>query len=103
MLLFMRCTSCNVDLGSRSKAAIAVMVAGDEVIHSYFYCPFCELWSIEHYQDHFISGDTDIWSSGPFDPEVGERCVALVRSCPEPQSKLCNCESHRLLYRGTPP
>lgn len=98
----MICTHCNADLGWLPQASIAILVAGDEVVHAYFRCAACGLWSIEHLHDHFMTGETQTWHTGPYSDEIGRRCIELVEACPAPRSKLCDCASHAMLYDGTP-
>jgi hypothetical protein len=99
----MQCLACHEPhpAGRRPDAAIAVFVAGDEVIFSYWRCAACGAFSVEAWHDRFL-GDADAHWIGPVAPALGERCLALVAACPSPQDKLCGCPSHRALYTGLP-
>ena len=101
----MNCTKCRTNLGGPKArdAGIAVLVGnGNEVIHSYFYCEGCGSWSIEHFEDDFMTGDTSVWTTGPLRQEEGLRCTTLIEKCPDPMNKHCRCEAHAALLRGVP-
>jgi hypothetical protein len=97
----MDCAACHQPLG-KAEAAIAIFVMGDEYIYSYFACRSCGSWTVRSYHDRFL-GDDSVDVLGPFPAAVGERAVALVRACPAPMSKGCECASHQALYYGLPP
>lgn len=94
----MSCQRCGQPV-SNARAAIAIFVAGDEYIYSYFWCERCELYSVEGYHDRFM-GDSEAFFLPPISREEGDRAVALIRACPDPRDKLCDCASHRALYTG---
>lgn len=96
-----KCLECDYEFSENEKraAGIAILVMGDEYIYSYWYCTKCKLYSIESYHDRFM-GEDSITFMGPFPKEVGDRCVALVKKCPDPMDKHCDCESHKALYHG---
>jgi hypothetical protein len=95
----MICTGCGRSLG-KAEAAIAIFVMGDEYLYSYFACG-CGACTVESYHDRFL-GEDEVSVLGPFPREVGERAVALIRACPSPMDKLCDCRSHQALYYGVP-
>lgn len=97
----MDCAHCSKPLPQRALAAISILVAGDEYIYSYFQCSACGGYSVEGFHDAFM-GDSEAWRLPPITPEVGERCVALARACPDPGNKHCRCASHQALYHGIP-
>ena len=99
----MQCIQCRTTFPdrSRSDAAISIFVMGDEYIYSYWFCGTCQTYTVERYHDRFM-GEDDISYLPPISKEVGDRCVDLVRACPRPYDKNCNCASHRALYHGVP-
>jgi hypothetical protein len=78
----------------RPAGAIAVEVAGDEYIESFFFCGTCGVYTQESYCDQFLAEDT-VNVSGPIAKEAGDRLVELIRKCPDPMDKKCTCDSHR--------
>ena len=93
----MNCITCKADLGRKPRAAIALFVSGDERIRSYFWCNRCGVYTGEDYHDRFL-GDSDAHTYGPITAADGDRAVALIAKCPEPQNKFCSCTSHQELY-----
>ena len=100
-LWLMNCANCDEYIGEIKDqiASIAMLVMGDEYIYSYFRCSACEMYTAERYYDRFMGG-TDISLMLPFEKEQGEKIIALIRDCPEPNSKFCECDSHQALYTG---
>ena len=96
----MNCAACGSPLG-KAEAAIAIFVMGDEYAYSYFACAACGQYTVESYHDRFL-GEDSVDVLGPFPTKVGEKAVALVRACPSPQDKNCDCPSHQALYYGLP-
>ncbi|MCU0722946.1 MAG: hypothetical protein MUC63_04925 [Planctomycetes bacterium] len=98
----MKCAHCGIEIPEGApEAAIAIFVLGDEVIYSYRPCPACRWTLVRGLHDHFM-GDTQAFDVATVPPDVGARCVELVRKCPNPQSKYCECDSHKALYYGLP-
>ncbi len=99
----MKCLKCGSEFqaGQRAKAVICIFVMGDEYIYSYFPCAHCGYYTIESYCDRF-SGEEEASFLQPVPREVGEKCVELIRACPNPRDKTCGCPSHKALYYGTP-
>lgn len=79
----------------------SVDVAGDDHVYTYFACGGCGALSVECYHDRFL-GDADVTWLGPFPAAVGERVAALLRACPDPHDRWCECPAHRALYTGVP-
>jgi hypothetical protein len=94
-----QCIACKAELGRKPRAAIAVLVAGDERIHSWFWCSRCGVYTCEHFHDRFM-GESDVHVFGPIDADEGERILALVAACPDPSDKFCSCPSHSALLHG---
>ncbi len=99
----MECLQCKRVFGANEgrRAAIAIMVMGDEYIYSYWYCQACGVYSIEAYHDRFM-GEDSITYMGPFPKEIGDQCAELISTCPAPQDKYCDCDAHKALYYGVP-
>ena len=99
----MNCQKCGAEFHQekRAEAVICIFVMGDECIYSYYSCDNCGYYTIESYCDRF-SGEEDIDVLQPVSREVGEKCVELIRACPNPRDKTCGCPSHKTLYYGTP-
>lgn len=97
------CVGCNRTFPAEQKAraSISIFVLGDEYIYSYWFCEACQRYTIEWYHDRFL-GEDDVGFLPAMPKEVGDRCVELVRACPTPWDKNCECESHRALYHGVP-
>lgn len=94
----MNCAECGHPVPS-ALAAIAVFVAGDEYIYSYFFCERCDVYTVEGYHDRFM-GDDEAFMLPPISKDEGDRAVELIRACPDPLNKLCDCPSHAALYTG---
>lgn len=94
----MRCTTCAAEL-PKADAAISVFVIGDEYTYSYFRCPACGNYTVEGFHDRFM-GESHVFLLPPIPASEGERAVALIRTCPEPGDKWCECEAHKALYTG---
>lgn len=90
------CRGCSRVL-SRDETRVAgfsVFAQGDERIDSWFYCRDCHSWTVEEYLDVFV-GESRISIRGPFAFEVGSRFVDIIRRCPTPMDKWCECPAHR--------
>jgi hypothetical protein len=99
----MDCVRCKraFPRGERARAAISIFVMGDEYTYSYWHCPACDHYTIAWYHDRFL-GEDDSGCMQPMPREVGDRCVELVKACPNPGDKNCECDSHQQLYHGVP-
>lgn len=98
----MQCLTCRHEFTDVEgpRAAISIMVMGDEYIYSYVYCARCGNYTVESYHDRFM-GDDEI-SFFSIDKGEGDRAVELIAACHEPHNKFCDCESHKALYYGRP-
>lgn len=91
------CAACGREFDRRGRdrpASIAVEVGGDEYIESFFFCAACGCYTQEVYCDRFL-GEETVRTSGPIAKSVGDALVELIRTCPDPMNKKCNCEAHR--------
>lgn len=96
----MNCISCARSLGAaKARAAISILVAGDEYIYSYYSCEACGSYTVEAFHDRFM-GESDTHFLPPIAREEGDRAVALIDACPSPGDKFCDCPSHLALYTG---
>jgi hypothetical protein len=75
-------------------AVIALDVAGDEHIESFFFCEPCGVYTQELFCDRFL-GEDSVLISGPISKSAGDALVARIRQCPDPLDKRCSCEVHR--------
>lgn len=99
-----KCLTCKKEFAADSEpnAAISIFVAGDEYTYSYWKCKECSFYTVESYHDRFLGAEDEAFFLPPFSEEEGDRCVELVRACPSPFNKSCQCASHDELYYGTP-
>lgn len=99
----MRCAGCNHEFEEQAvrQAGIAVFGQGDEYIYSYFRCGGCHRYTVRVYCDSF-TGDASISFLPPVSREQGERAVAVIRACPDPMNKFCDCPAHREMICGVP-
>ncbi len=93
-----KCSQCGRELArTREGGLVAVIsgaVMGDEYTDSYFFCPDCGVYTVEAYHDRF-HGEDSVSVQGPIPKERGDERVELIRRCPDPVNKNCNCEAHR--------
>lgn len=92
----MLCANCQHDLGDTSQrdAFIAVEIAGDEYIFSYWRCDACGYYTLETYHGRF-SGSEEITAGDPIPANEGDAIVALIEQCPTPSNKRCSCPVHQ--------
>lgn len=90
------CSKCGRELGGVGSrvAAISVFAQGDERTDSWYPCEACKCWTVREYFDAFM-GDATVSVRGPVPWEVGERAVAIIRRCPTPLDKWCDCPAHK--------
>jgi hypothetical protein len=92
------CALCRREFDRRGQGeavgAIAVEVAGDEYVESFFFCAACAVYTQETYCDRFL-GEETVSTSGPIAKDTGDALVALIRTCPDPMDKKCTCPAHR--------
>nr|MDO8109412.1 hypothetical protein [Candidatus Sigynarchaeota archaeon] len=91
--------------GSRDPVAVGFisrLALGNEEIYSLFKCPSCTQYFIEGYEDIFISlnGQDDItWTQGPYDEKKGALLANLIKQCPDPGNKFCECPAHVRFFK----
>ena len=89
------CAKCGADLGGPENSdQISVEVMGDEHIYAYWFCKSCDFYTRKIFIDSFLGPE---YALGPtrVDRKEGDKLVELIRRCPDPGSKRCNCETHR--------
>jgi hypothetical protein len=90
------CAGCGADLGGHEHSdQISIEVMGDEHTYAYWFCESCDGYTRKTFIDRFLGPEHTL---GPtlVDRDEGERLVAMIRRCPNPGSKRCGCETHRL-------
>jgi hypothetical protein len=87
------CLKCSAQL-EKPVAGISTCPMGDEIIHSYYLCAACDVWTVEFFLDRFM-GDTFARLEGPYPRASGDADVAKIRRCPTPHDKMCDCDVHR--------
>lgn len=99
----MKCSKCGeaFEEDQLAEAAISIFVMGDEYLYSYWACRRCGYFTVESFRDRF-AGEEEITFLPPVPREMGEECVKLVRACPRPFDKYCDCDSHKALFFGVP-
>jgi hypothetical protein len=99
----MRCSGCQKELTSQSRvASISASIMGDEYSESYYFCPSCQVYTVNVARDRF-DGDGEVSenSYGPVSKEKGDEKVALIGKCDRPYEKKCRCEAHRAYFEGS--
>jgi hypothetical protein len=97
------CSKCGKPLatgeGDGPLAVISGGIMGDEYTDSWYFCPSCQVYTLETHRDRFTNEDT-ITVHGPIGKATGDRKVALIRECPTPWSKRCRCPAHLAYFEG---
>lgn len=98
----MECLKCGKILGPEDtpRAGISIFVMGDEYIYTYVRCSSCGEYTVEAYHDRFM-GEDDV-TTFTVSRETGEKAIELIKACPAPYDKWCECDSHKALYYGFP-
>jgi hypothetical protein len=98
------CMQCGKSLsaegGPGSVASISGSSTGDEYTDSYFFCPDCNVYTIEVYYDRFL-GEGESSLRGPLSKDEGDKYVRLIGECPEPWDKKCRCQAHRSYFNDS--
>ena len=99
-----QCSKCGREFDrkglDRPAAVICGEVMGDEYIESYFFCAACGVYTQEVYHDRFL-GEDSVGVHGPLPKAKGDEMVELIRQCPDPMDKKCNCDAHRRYFRNS--
>ncbi len=93
-----KCIQCGKEL-EKSEASISGSQLGDENTDSYYLCPVCGVYTLEHYFDDF-DGEGSSSFEGPVSKEKGDQAINLIRQCPEPWDKTCRCPAHLKYWSG---
>jgi hypothetical protein len=98
-----KCSKCRKSIGEGEEkgptASISGSVMGDEHTESWYYCPDCQVYTLEDYRDRFTNEDT-VNVHKPIDKAKGDEWVAIIRRCPKPWDKRCRCAAHREYFGG---
>ena len=93
-----QCSKCGKDLGEGEErgplASISAEIMGDEDTESWYFCPDCQVYTVEKYHDRFV-GEDSVSIQGPIEKARGDAQVAIIRRCPNPWNKRCTCPAHR--------
>jgi hypothetical protein len=93
-----RCRECGGVLDNAGEscrvASISTMQLGDEYTETYYRCPACDVYTIEQYDEPFM-GEGHATLDGPVPRELGDSRISVIRRCPEPWNKSCDCPAHR--------
>ncbi|MEX2681208.1 MAG: hypothetical protein Q6373_006385 [Candidatus Sigynarchaeota archaeon] len=93
MVKCLACASGSVErIGSISRLA-----QGNEEIYTLYRCHDCGNYLLDCYEDIFmpVNDQPDPhWTRGPFDKAKGELLGRLIKKCPDPKDKFCNCAAH---------
>jgi hypothetical protein len=96
--MIINCLQCGKSLyaegGPGPVVSISGGIMGDEYTDSYFFCPDCNVYTVEVYYDRF-PGEGESSLKGPISKEEGDIYVRLIGECPEPWNKKCRCAAHR--------
>jgi hypothetical protein len=93
-----RCSRCGTRFDTEDcVACISGRIMGDECTDSYYWCGGCAVYTV-HLQRDVFAGPETARDSEPIDKEEGERRLALIRSCSEPQDERCRCDGHRAYF-----
>lgn len=97
------CASCGRPLGEGEErtptAVISGSIMGDEYTESWYFCPDCQLYTLEDHRDRFV-GEESVQVRKPIDRATGDAKVDLIRKCPKPWSKRCRCPAHLEYFGG---
>jgi hypothetical protein len=95
------CIACGSDLPVR-LGTICRLALGNEEIYTLYRCPDCGKYFLDCYEDIFMPVDDRSdpqWTRGPFDKEKGELLARLIKECPDPFDKYCECAAHVRFYK----
>lgn len=93
-----KCAKCEKVLAKDAQGEpipfICGSIMGDEYIESWYFCPSCQMYSVENYHDRFM-GEDSISITGPIDKTTGDARISIIKRCPEPSNKRCRCPAHK--------
>ena len=91
----MECGQCKAkwDGYKNMVASITLERIGDEHTYYYWFCPECEAYTVVWNVDQFL-GSEETMKPMVLDRKKGDEIVALIKKCPNPDSKRCRCEGH---------
>jgi hypothetical protein len=81
------CSKCGKPLGEgehkRPVAAMSGSIMGDEYTESWYFCPDCQVYSLENHRDRFL-GEEEVSVRDPIDKATGDAKVASFASAIHP-------------------
>ena len=91
------CAKCGAPLGEGEErhptASICGSIMGDEYTESWYFCPACQMYTLEDHRDRFVN-DEVVSVRDPIEKAAGDAKVSIIRRCPKPWSKRCRCPAH---------
>ena len=95
-----RCSACKRAFDRADcVACISGRIMGDECTDCYYWCGTCGVYTVRLYRDVFVGPET-AHNSEPMSRGEGDRRLALIRSCTQPQDDRCRCDAHREYFGG---
>jgi len=92
----MNCVDCGKPLPPR-VAGLATRPAGDEYVHSWFFCRPCGVYTRETWIDRWSGTSTHI---DRVEKDAGDRMIALIAQCPRALDDKCDCIVHQTVGVG---
>jgi hypothetical protein len=92
----MKCIDCGAELRF-PVATFATRPAGDEYVHSWFFCTDCDLYSRETWVDRWSGSVTYV---DRIERAQGDQTIGLIAQCPQPKNDKCNCLVHQSVGVG---
>lgn len=94
------CIACTSEHPVR-LGTICRLALGNEEIYTLYRCPDCKKYFLDCYEDIFMPVD-DLpdpqWKRGPFDEANGELLLRMIKECPDPLDKYCDCAAHERFF-----
>lgn len=92
----MDCLDCGAELPS-PVATFCTKPAGEEYVHSWFFCAPCDVYSRETWVDRWSGSVTYV---DRIEREAGDRTIGLIAQCPQPKNEKCDCPVHQSVGVG---
>lgn len=93
----MKCSHCEAPMNvNRDKvASFCTMGQGDEYTDRYWVCRKCGWFLRRSFRESFASQEETEYGSTALEPEKGQAIIDLIKKCPKPTDKWCDCEVHK--------
>ena len=91
-----QCSHCEVELKEQRDrvATFCVEGQGDEYIDRYWVCGECGWFLRRSFRDAFMGEEEVEYNQSTLEPEAGQAILDLIKKCPNPVDKNCDCEVH---------